>query len=115
MKVTVKFSRDEMADESPDLSYLEPQSWMGAEDKEANDARMDAYNRGDWHMIGIRAVAHIHVYNVSGGYTMYELTSPGLWGIESDSDESYLQEVFKEECSQLQADIVAMRDAEFKS
>jgi hypothetical protein len=31
------------------------------------------------------------------------VTSPGLFGIESDSDEAYLDEVFADECASLAA------------
>lgn len=30
------------------------------------------------------------------------IESPGLWGIESDSDSSYIDEVFVEECRTLE-------------
>lgn len=113
VKVTVTFSRQEMDDDSPDLSHMEPQTWMGEEDKVANAERVAAYNRGDWHMIGIRAVATIWIQR-DNYRTNYTIESPGLWGIESDSEESYLQSVYKEECSVLQADITAMGAAEFK-
>ncbi len=43
--------------------------------------RMEAYNRGDWHMVGIRAVAEV----VTASGTIQTLRSGGLWGIESDS------------------------------
>lgn len=113
IKVTVTFSRQEIDDCDPDLSYLEPQTWMGEEDKTANAVRLAAYQRDEWHMIGIRAKATICVQRL-GCSTSYELTSPGLWGVESDSDESYLQSVYEEQCSVLQSDITAMGVAEFK-
>lgn len=115
VKVTVTFSRQEMVDESPDLSYLEQDCFNDTEAKEGL-ARIEAYKRGDWHMIGIRAVATIWVQRYLPNYrTQHTMESAGLWGIESDSEESYLQSVYKEECSQLQADIEAMKTAEFKS
>ncbi len=114
-KVTVTFKREECDDDSPDLSYLEQDCFNNATEGKPNEGfdRIAAYKRGDWHMIGIRAVATIWISH--GNYcTNYELKSPGLWGIESDSDAAYLESVFREECNVLQADIAAMGAAEFK-
>ena len=55
--------------------------------------RMESLNRGDWQFIGIRACADITINGI--GQSIY---SGGLWGIESDSEESYLAE---EEANQL--------------
>lgn len=62
--------------------------------------RMESYNRGDWHMCGVRAEAEIIVDGI-----IQEITSAGLWGIESDSEESYFEEIGNEELQQL-ADIL---------
>lgn len=119
VKVTVTFKRQDMDDDSPDLSHLE-QAYDDVADpseragyRRADLARLTAYYQGHWHMIGIRAVATIWVQR-DNYRTNYEITSPGLYGIESDSEESYLQSVYKEECSVLQSDIAAMGAAEFK-
>lgn len=114
-KVTVTFKREETFDESPDLSWLEQTDAQMGDGYEAESAeRIAAYRRGDWHMIGVRAVATIWIDR--GNYkTQYTMKSAGLWGIESDSDESYLQEVFDDQCAELRADIEAMKAAEFKS
>lgn len=119
IKVTVTFKREETVDESPDLSYLE----MSHDDvlnpterakyRRQDLVRLAAYRNGDWYMVAIRAVATIWIQR-AGYQTNYTLKSPGLWGIESDSEESYLESVYKEECSVLQADIEAMKAAEFK-
>lgn len=118
VKVTVTFKRQETVDEYPDLSHME-QDYSGesAEDRakyrEQDAARLKAYTRGEWYMLGIRAVATIWVDR--GNYkTNYTLESAGLWGIESDSGEEYLQEVFMDECLQLRADIEAIGKATFK-
>lgn len=59
-------------------------------------ARMEAYNAGDWGFIGIRAQADVVIAGVC-----QSITSMGLWGIESDSDESHFREVEHEELNQL--------------
>ncbi len=80
--------------------------------------RMERMNRGDWCMIGIRAEAEIslpvqcnkgcvHGHEVYY-HTTQHITSGGLWGIESDSDKSYLESVEKEELSDLRAQLKAL-------
>jgi hypothetical protein len=106
-------------DDSADLSYLEStydeenntidscrysaedikkyglekvQQWI----KEDN-ARLNAY--GDrWYFIGIRARAEIRI---NGIYETIE--SPGLWGIDSDSDQKYFEDIGREECNTLKS------------
>lgn len=59
-------------------------------------ARMDALNRGDWQFIGVRATAEIIVNGTT--QTVY---SGGLWGIESDSEHTYLEDAATAELAQL--------------
>lgn len=63
---------------------------------EQDYARAENYNRGEWSMIGVRAVAEITINGIS-----QRIKSPGLWGVESDSDQEYLNEIGREELSQL--------------
>lgn len=58
--------------------------------------RMDAYIRGEWDMIGIKAVATIHIPIRDNDTKIQTIDSGYLWGIESDSDNSHLQEIEKE-------------------
>ena len=51
--------------------------------------RMESYNRGNWAMIGIKAIAEIAI--LIKKYTptiklIQVITSGGIWGIESDQD-----------------------------
>jgi hypothetical protein len=55
--------------------------------------RMEAYNHGDWRCIGIRADCKYLIDN----WIIQEITSGGLWGIESDSGDDYLKEIAQEE------------------
>lgn len=124
-KVTVTFSREELDDCDGDTSHL-TQDYAEVADpaerekyKTEDAKRLAAYRKGDWHFVGIRAKALIRVDTYTGerlSYTVFhELTSPGLYGIESDSSEDYFKEVFADECAQLRSDIEAMQHAEFKS
>ena len=66
------------------------------ENARKNYERMEACTRGDWSFIGIRAQAEVVVDGVC-----QSITSGGLWGIESDSEESYLSSVEEEELTSL--------------
>ena len=66
-------------------------------------ARMEALNAGQWSFVGIRAEAEIRVDGI-----IQHISSGGLWGIESDSDDSYLDEVANEELHQLKEQLRAL-------
>jgi hypothetical protein len=72
-----------LPDEDPDTSWMD--------DPEHADRR-EAYERGDFAFVGVRAEAEVVIEGV--GQT---LTSGGLWGIESDTSDEYLREVAEEE------------------
>jgi hypothetical protein len=66
--------------------------------------RMERLNRGDWCYVGIRAEAEILI--PTGDASLAQaITSGGLWGIESDSDESYFAEVGAEELAELRTQL----------
>lgn len=64
-------------------------------------ARMDALNRGVWEYIGITAQA---MYTLPGSNIIQQLTSGGLWGIESDCDD-YIIEVIRDELEALRNEL----------
>lgn len=67
--------------------------------------RHEAFNRGEWDSIGVRAAVELPIpYGKDRILTRIE--SPGLWGIESDSGEKYFDSVFQEE-SNILADMLA--------
>jgi hypothetical protein len=65
--------------------------------------RMEALERGDWCFVGIMAKAEV----VTPSGTIQILRSGGLWGIESDSDESYLGEIRAEQLDELRDELDA--------
>jgi hypothetical protein len=65
-------------------------------------ARREDLNSGGWCFIGIRADAE---YSVDGSDVVQEITSGGLWGIESDSGKSYFAEVEAEELAELRTQL----------
>lgn len=66
--------------------------------------RMEALNRGEWCFYGIEATADV----ILAGDTVQRIRSGGLWGIESDSDESYFAEVEAEELANLRKQLRAV-------
>lgn len=73
--------------------------------------RIALFDNGIWNYVGVRAVANISIAIGGNSICTYQLKSAGLWGIESDSEESYLQEVFEEQAEELRAHIAAMASA----
>jgi hypothetical protein len=69
--------------------------------------RMERMNRGDWCYIGIRAEAEILIPSGDASLVQ-EITSGGLWGVESDSDEAYFAEVEGEELADLRSQLSAI-------
>lgn len=88
-------------DIDPDPSFLyQKDLWEEFKD------RREAYERGDFGFIGIYAVTE---FVVKG--TVQTLRSAGLWGIEDDSSEGYLQEIEREEIANLQEIVEAIKTA----
>jgi hypothetical protein len=69
--------------------------------------RMERLQRGGWDYIGIRAEAEVLIPSNDHSIAQ-EITSGGLWGIESDSDASYLKEIEDEELSELRKQLYAI-------
>lgn len=72
--------------------------------------RAESYNNGQWHYMGMHAEAIVSYKLDHTPYPMAHnsrrletLQSGGLWGIESDVDESHLREVAGEELADLKA------------
>jgi len=87
------FRRIERIDEYPDTSWL---------DDAADRERLDAFREGSWHLLGIQAAANVLI-PLGCHFVTQTVTSPGLWGIESDSGAAYLDEVYADECESLAA------------
>jgi hypothetical protein len=83
IKLVGEIEREIVPDLDPDPSYLDQEGW---EDRRAE------YMRGDFAFIGVRAVATVEILNVR-----QVLRSPGLWGVEDDSGDDYIAEIFEDE------------------
>lgn len=78
-----------MPDDAPDISWLDQDGY------DDDGTRRASY--GDaWIMLGVQASASVYVDGVH-----QTITSGGLWGIESDSDEAYKRELEAEQRDEL--------------
>ena len=86
---TLRVFIDTPYDESPDVSWLSqtPAQLGSLAAAVANKRRLLAYENGDWFCIGVRLKAEITLD--SGALVI--LTSPGVWGVESDASEEYIK------------------------
>jgi hypothetical protein len=74
-----------LADEDPGASLVD-----------LDEDRKASYDRGDFSFVGIRAEAQMTVDGI-----VQTIVSGGLWGIESDADAGYIQEVAGDEYNDL--------------
>ena len=67
--------------------------------QQEDQRRFKAWQDGDWHFIGVRAKAQIKIpYGTNPEcWIISQMLSPGLWGVESDSGDAYVQQVYQEE------------------
>lgn len=67
--------------------------------------RYNAWRRGRWHYMGVRARASIFIPIGGKSFRVLILESAGLWGIESDSAESYVASVYQGERAALLSEL----------
>lgn len=90
-----------LPDMEPDLSWLDQTDVDMGEGFEANSKERKASYGSSWEMLGCVATAEVS-YPIGGGSRRIQrFTSGGLWGIESDSDKSYMAEVEAEQLADL--------------
>ena len=107
MNLTILKQR--LLDFDPDVSWLEQtDEQMGDGFEKHARERLDAYNRGEWGMVGVRVVATL---TDERGFSKV-VESGGLWGIESDSDDAYFEEVAFEEWMVLREEVLKAVDNE---
>lgn len=88
----------------------QPCTCENLEQSEQAYGRMMDHERGDWQPISIRAIAHVRTSTDGISWQGHDIESPGLWGIESDSDKSYLDEV---KCDQFRKLAESLREFGF--
>ncbi len=82
--------------------------------RQQDEARLRAWRNDEWHFIGIRAKAVIKIPHGTNPecWITSELFSPGLWGIESDSDQEYFEQVYQDEREILLDMLAALKTSE---
>jgi hypothetical protein len=80
---------------------------------EQDEARFNAWRKGDWYFVGVRAKATIKLpYGTNPDcWITSELLSPGLWSVESDSGDAYFRQVYEEEREILAGMLDSVTDA----
>ena len=63
--------------------------------------QMMAYERGDWSMMGISAIAEIHIPVFRDNWISQRIHSGGIWGVESNSTNSEIDNFDAEQISEL--------------
>lgn len=99
-------------DEIVDLSWLDqtPAQLGSIADAVLNLRRKRAYENGDWEMCGVRLAADVVIEHAGRTDEVLTLTTPGVWGIESDSGEEYFRETATDDSGMLQDDLEALFD-----
>ena len=69
--------------------------------------RKAQYCNGEFNHIGVSAVVNLEI-PIGNGSILQTIHSPGLWGIDSDNDEDYFNQVFEEETVTLCAMLAAL-------
>ena len=88
MSKELKLTYRIVVDEDPDLSWLDQtDEQMGEGFEAASIKRIEAYGYNMWEMVGV-------VVELSWHGVVFE--SASLWGIESDSDDTYFDEIVTE-------------------
>ena len=80
-----------LPDPCPDTSYLE---------QEGFEERLRQAQNGDFGFMGIRASCTVLIgIGQSDHVIVHRFDSPGVWGVETDSDPAHVQELFEDERS----------------
>lgn len=104
-KAQVIISQEVLDDSDADASWLEQDDFAD---------RLAEYRAGDFSFVGVRATALIRV-PYGKDFIETRISSPGLWGIESDSGQAYFDEVFQEERKTLLEMLESMHEFEVLS
>ena len=110
-KTQIKISRKKLVDtESDPREYL----FQDEDYRQEDQARLDAWKNNDWYFVGVRAKAEIRIPNGVNEdcWILSSMETPGLWAIESDSDETYFEEVYQEEKATLLEMLESLKDYE---
>lgn len=109
---------DEMCDGFYPSLDREDAGWIGDNPERSFEEQMEDANQrirdwenDVWEYVGVVAVAHLLIPIGGGSFRIMTLKSGGLWGIESDSGDDYLAEVFEEQKDDLLAELKTLGEA----
>lgn len=85
----------------PSLEDCDGDNAQYAQLKGEAELRMSRYEAGAWGFVGVRAKAVVTLPIGGNSVITYTLKSAGLWGVEDDSGEDYLNEVFADQAAEL--------------
>ena len=71
------------------------------EDAQKIYKRMMDYERGEWGMCSVRAVAEVQTSSTDSCWTRHEIASSGLYSIEDDGDGNYFDEIGNDQLAEL--------------
>lgn len=74
--------------------------WLSALYAVEDCERVESMSRGNWEYIGIEAEFEVVHTDAKGNEFPKTIQSGGVWGIESDSGESYFQEIGREQIAE---------------
>ena len=91
MIVHEEIEMETLPDPCPDTSYLE---------QEGFEQRLRQAHNGDFGFMGIRASCTVLIGIGHKGHVIAQrIDSPGIWGVETDSDPDHVQELYENERS----------------
>ena len=93
------FVREVIPDSDPDTSYLEQKEF---------GKRLRQYRAGQFAYVGIRAKVELSIPHGRDTFITQTIHSPGLWGIEDDFGDEYLDSVYADECDVLASMLTEM-------
>ena len=71
---------------------------------------IERFRNDDWYFIAVFAVATI-AHKIGEITTEYHVSSSGLYGIDSNSGDEYINEVFKEQKEELESLFLAIKQS----
>ena len=70
--------------------------------------RIESFNKGNWYFLGIKVEAEIQTSKNGKEWLINRISSGGLFGIESDSESSYFEEIEKEQINELKIQLLEL-------
>lgn len=103
-------------DQDPDLSWLTDESRYAdclpeeiADYRKQDEERLSEYNRGNWYMVGV--VCEVSIKTKTNWAVDPVIARSSVWGVESDSDESYFLTLAEGQIEEAKHDCANLREA----